>query len=349
MRVLFLTLYPDTVASARYRVGQYVPYLRQQGIDCTVVHAVPPRQHARLTGPNRRVRAGWYHVVETPRRLVQLLSARRYDIAFVQKAILTAYLRGADTLLRRSANHIVYDIDDAVHLRPPHPLRSIWKIFEDGDQISKLFSMADLVLAGNSWLAKVAQDSGARAEILPTVVDTDRFEPAATSNGAYRIGWIGNPSTTECLEPALEALRGAEDADVTLVGADASRLHNLSADLRPWGLESEVEDIQAFSVGIMPLPKTEWTRGKCALKALQYMACGVPCIATPHGAVTDIIKDGENGLLADNTGEWRAAIDRLRDPSERKRLGDAGRETVVQHFSLLHARPRFAQLLESVL
>jgi len=350
MRVLFLTLYPDTAASTRYRVSQFLPYLRANGVECTIDAPLSNEQFTTLTGPGRKGRPLWYHLAETPRRIVQLLGAHKFDIVVVQKAIMSAYLRGMGALLRNRAKRIVYDLDDAVHLTPPHPLRSIWKTLEDPNQSRKLFRMADLVLAGNTWLAEAAQTNGApRAEVLPTVVDTDRFAPAATASETYRIGWIGNPSTTPALEVAREALAGIDQAEVCLVGADADHACLETAEVKPWTLETEVAEIQRFSVGIMPLAKTEWTRGKCALKALQYMACRVPCIATPYGAVRDIIRHEENGLFADTPEEWRAALDSLRDPDLRKKLGAAGRATVEQHFSLDAAAPRMLSLLESVL
>lgn len=349
MRVLFLTLYPDTAASTRYRVSQFLPYLRDQGMDCTVASPMTNEQYARLTGPGRKGRPLWYHLTETPRRIAQLLGARKFEVVVVQKAILSAYLRGMGALLRNRAKRIVFDLDDAVHLVPPHPLRSVWKMIEDPAQGRKLFRMADLVLAGNAWLAEAAEAEGApRAEVLPTVVDTERFIPGTTGPDAYRVGWIGNPSTTPALEAAHEALDGIDGAEVCLIGADADRVRLDTADVRPWTLDTEVAELQRLSVGIMPLMKTEWTRGKCALKALQYMACGIPCVATPYGAVRDIIRHEENGLFADSDEEWRLALYRLQDPELRRKLGAAGRATVEQQFSLKSAAPRMFSLLESV-
>ena len=120
------------------------------------------------------------------------------------------------------------------------------------------------------------------------------------------------------------------------------------AETRPWSWEREVADLQSFSVGLMPLIKDEWTRGKCALKALLYMACGIPCLATPYGAVTHIVQHKVNGWLADSPQEWREAIEELRDPSLRQRLGKAARATVIERFSLEGAAPRLAEILESL-
>jgi glycosyltransferase involved in cell wall biosynthesis len=262
---------------------------------------------------------------------------------------MTAYLRGLDGLLRGRARRLVYDIDDAVHLAPPHPLNGLWSKLEDRAQIMSLMKSADLVLAGNAWLAAAAREVCTKVELFPTVVDTDKYVPAASPPDCYRVGWIGNSSTTVCLEPAAHALVALQNAHICLVGAEADRIPWLrrvdAYEVRRWSLTREVDELQRFSVGLMPQPRTEWMRGKCALKALQYMACGIPCVASPFGAALEIIRDGENGLFADSADAWLDAIDRLRDPALRQRLGEAGRETVVSHYALKQAAPRLVEIL----
>lgn len=348
MRVLFLTLYPDEAASPRYRVTQFLPYLRAHGMTCDVACPLTLAEWRAFTGPGRKVRPFWYHAHETPRRIAQIMQGRRYDVVFVQKALTTAYVRGMTGLLRRFARRVVYDLDDAVHLDPPHPLRPPWSMFEDRAQILRLMAAADIVLAGNAWLAGEAQRAGARVVHFPTVVDTDRFVPAAQPPDQYRIGWIGTPSNLVCLEPALDALRAISDAELCLVGADPARNPFPNAEVRPWALDTEVGEIGRFSVGIMPQPEGAWMRGKCALKALLYMACGIPCIVSNTGAALEFVQDDVNGLIAGHPEEWRAALERLRDPVLRARLGDAGRATVITRYSLTQAAPRLLALLESL-
>lgn len=347
INILFLTLYPDSAASPRYRVLQFLPYLRERGFHCAVQSAVSESAYQKFYGPSRSGRPFWYHADETPRRIVQILRARKYDVVFVQKAILSAYLRGMPDLLRANAKRLVYDIDDAVHLRPPHPLSGMWKSLEDERQIVRLLNDVDLVLAGNAWLASETREHAKRVEFFPTVVDTNYFFPAPSPPSSMVVGWIGSPSTTPHLS-AAECLGDLDHVTLRTVGADAPRQPWKRADTIAWRRETEVAALRSFSVGVMPLVKDEWTRGKCALKALQYMACGVPCVATPYGAVLDIIADNMNGLFADSPEEWLAAIEWLRDESAHKKIADAGRATVEQHFSLKLAAPKLADLLESV-
>ena len=314
-----------------------------------MMSALGPEEYEGLSRLAQEGSAYRYHAAEMRRRAMQLLRSRVFDIVFVQKAIMSVYVKCMATLLHWRARRVVYDIDDAVNIAAPVRLNGIWKRIEDAGQINKVMARASLVIAGNRWLQSVAEAAGGRAELLPTVVDTARFVPADKAPETYRMGWIGGPSTCENLNPIAEVLSSLERAQVRIVGADPGRVAIDGADHRPWSLESEVVELQAFSVGLMPLPKDEWSRGKCALKAIQYMACGVPCVATPYGAVRDVIEHEKNGLFADSPAEWKNALERLRDPGLRARLGEAARETVETRYSLASAAPRMHELLESVL
>ncbi len=348
MRILFLTLYPEPAASPRYRVTQFLPYLRQHGVECTVAEAVSPEVYTRSLDPARRGRAWRYHAHETLRRVSQLLRARRYDVVFVQKTLLSAPLRGLSRLLEARAKTFVYDLDDAVHLAPPHRLPARWSFLEDPEQIKRLFQSAALVLAGNRWLADAAHEAGAaRVEEFPTVVDTDRFRPSPLP-ATYCVGWIGGPSTTPHLEIAAQALNRLQGARLCFVGADPARNPCPSAKLRTWSLGREVVDLQGFSAGIMPLPDTDWVRGKCGLKALQYMACGRPCVASPVGVVSDMIADGHDGYWAASPEEWEEKLGRLCDPKLCGDMGRAARATVEARYALKTAAPRLLELLESI-
>lgn len=346
MRVLFLTLYPEPAASPRYRVTQYIPYLEAQGIECTVLSALTEEEYrASLAGGLSPAR---YHLTEMWRRYRQINTAKQYDVVVLQKAIATAYVKGFDSLLRTKSTRLLIDVDDAVHLTPPVTLSSPWILLEDRQQLQTLFASADGVLAGNPWLAKEVTQTGGEALYLPTVVDTDHYRPASSPDDTFRIGWIGNPSTATALNALAPALDDFQDAELCVIGANPGTVTLQHASYRPWSPEKELHQLHSFSVGLMPLEHSEWSRGKCALKALLYMACGVPCIATPFGAVNDIIEHDVNGLLAQSPEEWRASLEQLRDPAERKRLSTAARETVENDFSLNTWAPRYAEMLKAM-
>ena len=347
MRVLFLTLYPEQAASPRYRVHQFLPALEARGIECTVASAVSLetwQRHQSAEAP----RARQYHLEEIRRRITQLLGARKYDLVVVQKGLASVSFRLLPTLLKRYARRFVIDFDDAVHKAPPAQLQGFARSLENRRQLFQLSALADCTIAGNKWLASEVKVYAKRVEVVPTVVDTQRFVPAASPPERFTLGWIGSPSTTPYAQIAADCFREAEDLGVILCGADPKRVHWPEAKLTPWRIDTEVETLQRFSVGIMPTPKEQWVRGKCGLKALQYGACGIPTIATPYGVAHDIIRDGETGLLADTKNDWRAAVDKLRDDDLRARLGATARDFVVNEYSLEAWAPRLADLLESV-
>jgi glycosyltransferase involved in cell wall biosynthesis len=348
MRVLFLTLYPESAASPRYRVHQFLPHLRERGVTCEVACPFTEAEYVRLRAKAAAGRARSYHLHEARVRALQILRAGRYDVVFMQKAVMSAYVRGFATQLRQRARRLVYDIDDAVHLRSPHKLPRRWEWLEEPDQVNRLFLDADLVLAGNRWLADAALACGGRAEFFPTVVDTERFAPAANANEKFVIGWMGGPSTSANLATLAEVLGAIPDCEVRLIGADPVRAAIDGAWHRPWRYETEVAELQQFSIGIMPLGRTDWDRGKCGLKVLQYMACGVPCIATRCDVTMDMIEHERTGFLVDSPDEWRAAIENLRDPELRARIARAGREAVEGRFSLKVAAPKLVAHLEAV-
>lgn len=345
MRVLFLTLYPPTAASTRYRVAQFLPLLREWGIECTMASAISEDfDRAWRANPGRPWR---YHLHEGRRRLAQVLHAGRFDVVVVQKALTTVYFSGLDRILRSRSRRVVLDIDDAMHLGPPLKPSGMARALTDAGQVMRLMREADMVWAGNLWLAEETERIGGKAEYFPTVVDTALFHPAEDVAETFTIGWMGGPSTTPAVAALEPVLR--DFPKVELVGADASRLGALSDRAIPWRFEDEVQRFQGFSIGLMPLPRDEWTRGKCGLKALQYMACGVPPVVTPYGAALEIVEDGVNGLHADTPEEWRAAIMRLRDdPAERERLGATARRTVEERYALSEWAPRMADALERI-
>lgn len=347
VKVLFLTLYPEVAASPRYRVHQFLPYLRAHDVECTVLAPTSEAIWRRHTGPDRQGRAFWYHLYETPARLHQLIQARSYDVVFLQKAVTSAYVRGFDPIVSRCSKRLLLDLDDAVHLAPPHPLRFPWSLVEDRLQIERLMGRADHVLAGNPWLVSEVTRAGGRATCFPTVVDTDRFVPATAPPKAFRVGWMGAPSTCPSLNSIAPALDDLADGELIVAGADPKQVHLQKARYAAWNYDTEVSLLQSLSVGLMPLSRDEWTRGKCALKALLYMAVGIPCIATPYGAITDMIVHGENGWLADSSDAWRDGLAELRDPARRKQMGEAARATVEAKYSLKVAAPQLLRLLEN--
>jgi glycosyltransferase involved in cell wall biosynthesis len=211
--------------------------------------------------------------------------------------------------------------------------------------------MSDLVVAGNAYLADFARQHNPRVEVVPSSVDTDRFVPPAVRPGVARpvLGWTGSSTSQTYLEAFAPVL-----ADVVRRTGVELRVHSdRPPDLpgipfvwRPWSPATEAAEVAAFDIGIMPMPDDPWARGKCAMKALIYMACGVPAVCSDVGTNREVIHHGANGLLARTADDWVAAISALAaDPSLRASLGAAGRRTVEEGYSTAICGERFARLV----
>jgi hypothetical protein len=347
-----VTRYDASGASSRLRHMQYADALRAAGIDAVIEpffgEGYLPRLYSNQS-TFTSVLAGY------GRRIRQLWRPREIDVLWLEKEALPWLPWALESMLLSKQVPLVVDIDDAVfHNYDLHRSGIVRHLF--GRKLDKLMARAALVTAGNRYLGDRALAAGAaRVEIVPTVVDLSVYvqRPAFEAGKAATIGWIGTPSTwQEYVQPMMPLLaQAAQDAGARILAVGAGHAapdHHL-LDVRPWTEVSEVTNIHDMSIGIMPLDDTPWARGKCGYKLIQYMACGIPVIASPVGVNADIVEHGVNGFLATTEAEWREAIATLlHDPDLRQRMGSAGRKKAEEHYSLQVWGPRVANMLLDV-
>jgi glycosyltransferase involved in cell wall biosynthesis len=242
------------------------------------------------------------------------------------------------------------DYDDAIFHRydlSPNPLVRLLL----HKKIDKVMRHAKAVVVANQYLKQRALAAGASViHTVPSVVDLERYTPASGSGDTPAvIGWIGSPISAGSLEsvaPVLNQVKTATGARIRIVGAGPRLSEVIDADFQDWSEESEVDEIRSFTVGIMPLVDTPITRGKSGYKLIQYMACGVPVVASPIGENNTIIEHCVDGLLATSDEEWHAAlVDLLQRPGLRERLGSAGRAKVERSYSVQATAPLMASIL----
>lgn len=349
-RLLFLTKYARNGASSRYRSYQYLPYLENTGCDCTVS---PLFDEGYL---EHKYRAGGWRIGHLLRaffgRVATLLRARKFDLVVIEYEVLPYFPAFFERMLNMLGIPYVVDYDDALfHQYDNH--KNILVRWILGGKITRVMHRASLVVAGNRYLAEYARRSGAdQVAVVPTVVDLERYQAGkepVEQGGIFTIGWIGSPSTARYLEmiaPALAAVCADGNARVRLIGSGPVDLPGVPVDLVPWSEATEVEEIRRFDVGMMPLPDSPWERGKCGFKLIQYMACGLPVVASPVGVNSEIVEEGGNGFLAADHDAWIRALTSLRDDALlRQCLGAAGRDKVERQYSLRVTGPRLAKLL----
>jgi glycosyltransferase involved in cell wall biosynthesis len=236
----------------------------------------------------------------------------------------------------------------------PAPIRKGWRhLVARPESTRALVDASTRVIAGNEYLAAWARETHDRVEVIPTVVDTDVFRPRTTVDpeAIPLVGWIGAPSATQYLEPLLPILDDLGRSfrfRLLVVGAKGPiRLQNVEVLSPPWSAATEPELFRSLDIGVYPLADDRWALCKCGFKAIEYMASGVPSVASPVGVVTDIVRPEVDGLWAKSPSEWRDGLaSLLGSPDLRHTMARAARERAVTTWSLTAVAPRFIQALE---
>jgi glycosyltransferase involved in cell wall biosynthesis len=364
-RCLFITAGGPDLASSRCRVLQYLPLLKGSG---GAAHAWLPCDgvgwHRRLQQiaqstrsrcvvarfPSRCEAAFCRTALEAATRLTlrrALTRAREFDLIVLQKVV--PPLAWQQRLRDEIPRPILFDFDDAIHLTAEHR-----RVNGRRERLESLLRSCSLVVTASELNRQYARAFNRRVTLLPTPVDARRYHPGlrtVASPAAPTVGWIGSPATSRHLAWSWPALRRTAERHPEVrfhfVGARPRPDAGLPATFSPWEYATELRHLAGFTIGIMPLPPTDFARGKAGYKLLQYMALGLPAVASPHGVNAEIVAHGEDGLLAESPEEWEAALEQLlADPALRARLGAAARTKVAAHYSVEALFPRWRCALE---
>jgi glycosyltransferase involved in cell wall biosynthesis len=344
LQILGETAYPLSVASARVRVGNFAPFLRQHGIGLDFRPALSSDSYRLLASRSHPFRKGLILAVSTARAMAP---RPPHDLLLIHRLRLINPLPGVDPPRRVD----VYDVDDALFVGSAAAVNARYQwAKQEGRRSVASMRRARLVIVGNAFLADHASRYARHVEIVPSCVDPAR-QPVRSHEPVevVTIGWIGSHTTAEYLRPLLPVIARLNErqtrARLVVVGGDAG----VRADWlehRPWTLASEPDQLAAFDVGVMPLPDTEWARGKCGYKLLQYFAAGVPAVASPVGMNAELLGD-DRGLVASSDDEWRAALEQLiGDVDERRQRGAASRSFVEREYSYGRWTPEIAAMLQ---
>ena len=358
VRLLIFSPIPEEGASARFRVYQYLPALEQDGFEVTVSSFCTPELFRILYDRGhvaRKLALGLRQVLQQCRALTR---ASRYDLVLVHREVLPIGPPVIERILARSRHvPLVYDFDDAIYLSNVSDANRLMARLKVPRKVPAVIRESSLVIAGNNYLAAYARRYNSAVTVVPTCVDTKVFRPrpeTARSSEPPVVGWIGSPTTRRYLlelGPTLARVAASDRFRLLVSGAGAAvTLDRVPVSNVPWSLRDEAPLFSGCDIGIYPLPDSEWTRGKCGFKAIQFMACGVPVVASAVGVNREIVEDGVNGFLASTPTEWEDKLGRLlSDPALRSRLGRAGRETVEARYSLATHAPTLTKTLRGTL
>ena len=355
MKVLVFTKYPRMGASSRLRTLQYLPILEQRGFEFTVSSLFDETYLENLYNNGSRSRLALLKYYS--KRLLKLFSVGRYDLIWIEKELFPYLPAFSEQALALIGKKYIVDYDDAIFHNYDLSNNPILRKFL-AKKIDKVMANASCVIAGNTYLAERAQAAGAKyIEWVPTVVDQSRYLPLTKTKGVQKvIGWIGSPSTQKYIldiKEALHAVCERHSARLLLVGATQdiiNQLPDIQVEVAPWSEDSEGQLIQQMDIGIMPLPDGPWEKGKCGYKLIQYMACGVPVVASPVGVNSDIIDGSKCGYLADDLEQWTNSLSILLSSAEQREIfGNAGRKAVEETYSLQVQTPILARIFNSII
>lgn len=344
VKVLFLVPYPVGEApSQRFRFEQYFSLLRENGIEYQV-QSFLPASHWRIFHQRGNLHMKIVVLFQGfLRRIKSLFTARQFDFVFIHREATPIGPPLIEFVLARILRkRIIYDFDDAIWLTDRAGENALQRVIKWRSKVKHICRWSYRVSCGNAYLSEYATRLNPRVICNPTTIDTKALHvPADTpkSNDSIVIGWTGSHSTLKYLhliEGVLARLAAqCSNIRIRVIADQNPELAIPGFEFCRWNKESEIADLMAIDIGIMPLPDDDWSRGKCGFKQLQYMALEIPGVASAVGANLSIIDHGVNGFLASSDAEWYEYLGTLiRDSDLRRKIGKAGREKVHQAFSV---------------
>ncbi|MGI1679675.1 MAG: glycosyltransferase family 4 protein [Cellvibrionaceae bacterium] len=332
-KLLYISKRADA-ASTRYRIFQFFPALESKGWKCEYISANNQSLWERLTFA---------------------FSCRRYSIVIIQRKLFDPLTLKLISLFN---SNIVFDYDDAIFLNDNGSSSS-----RRSKRFSKTTHLAKLSLAGNAYLASYSRSK--KVDILPTSIPYERYSRKIqcrenyvkqnfnSLNDRLVLVWIGSHSTQKYLESHRDIIEGIgekfENLTLKIIGDFSITFKHINTQCIAWSAETEINELMTADIGIAPMDEDPWTKGKCALKIIQYMACGLPVISSDTGANAEIVVHNETGFLANDLTEWIGSIEKLQDAKLRLKLGENALERVKEKYTVDIQAERMDDLFLSLL
>lgn len=355
IKICALMLDPyDVSPGQRFRIEQWEPFLKKENITIDYFSFTDDKLRDVIYKEGHLAAKIKELLKANLRRLKHTLKAKNYDAVFLYRAASMVGPAWMEKLLRWRDVPIIFDFDDAIFFTDTSKANKRFAWAKFSGKTADICRLSTSVTVGNSYLADYAKKYNKQVFVVPTSIDTDKYQPAAkkrSDRARVVVGWTGSSTSQyhlEEFEPVLAELLKERDVEIRVVSNREPTFTTVPFVWRAWSAETEVEEIAQIDIGIMPTPDDEWSRGKCALKALQYMSLGIPAICTDMGANRDVVKNGVNGFLAKSSEEWLTAFKALiDDPLLRRKLGDEARRTVVENYSMESCAALFSEAVKA--
>lgn len=344
--------------SQRYRFEQWAPHLkRTHGIALEFAPFESQALADLLYEPGHVAAKALWTLRDFARRSAVLARAREFDAIVIHREAALIGPAFYERLLAWTDKPIIYDFDDAIWSHAQERVNGPFSRLHFFSKTSSICRLASAVTTGNDLLASYARERNGSVFVIPSTIDLTEYPPMPESadDSKFTICWTGSNSTLvhfDTARPALEKLASRMPLAVKIICNRPPERPIAGAEMRfvPWSAAREAHDVGECHVGIMPLPDNEVTRGKCAMKALQFMATGRPVVISPVGVNAQIVRSGHNGFLADTDDSWVAALERLAsDPALRAKLGRNARKTVERGYTAEQSAAKFASVIDRLL
>ena len=354
-KVLILCLHrPDRSPSQRFRFEQYLPFLSEKGYEFDFSFLLNEKEDKDFYQPGKYFQKARIVLKSILKRWREVNGGSKYDLVFVQRE---AFMLGSAWFEKKIARRrpVIFDFDDSIWMHEVSQANRRLAFLKNAAKTSEIIQSSTLVFAGNEFLANYALQFNKNVTIIPTTIDTAVYSPAGKlEKDRICIGWSGSFSTIKHFKLAIPALikvkeRFGDKVYFKIIGDANYYCEELKTQGQGWSMATEIEDLSEIDIGLMPLPDDDWSKGKCGLKGLQYMALEIPTLMSPVGVNNSIIQHGVNGYLVNSEQEWVDAIsDLVEDPLKRKSVGKMARQTVEQQYSVTAWKKEYLKNFENI-
>ena len=357
-KVLFIASHrPNRSPSQRFRFEQYFNFLNENGIESELSFIINEEDDNYLYRRGLFLRKLNILIRSILIRKSNLKNLKNFDVIFIQREALMIGSAYFEKKIKKFGIPIIYDFDDSIWILDTSEGNKKLEWLKKPDKTKEIISLSDLIIAGNKYLSEYALQFNKNVIIIPTTVDTVKFYPNHLMRNMDKIviGWSGSITTIKhfnFLLPVLKKLmeKYGEKIIFRVIGDESYINNELGIRGEKWNSETEVEVLNSFDIGIMPLPNDKWAKGKCGLKGLTYMALEIPTIMSPVGVNAEIINNGVNGFLANDEHDWFNLICTLiENKALREKIGKEARKTVEDKYSVNANKEKYLNAIRGIL
>lgn len=353
-RILVICPHPQNVSPGqRLKYEQYFSYFEKNGYEITVSSFMTMPFWNIVYKKGHHIQKVLWTIFGYFKRYFDFIRIRKFDAVYIFLWVTPFGTKFSEWLTTILARKIIYDIDDLVFLKPASRANPLIRIFKSSEKNYFLMKKADHVITCTPYLDEFARKYNDNTTDISSTVDTSKWGPSDQGAEQITLGWTGSFSTSQylkLLKDILIRLKEKYDINILVIGDPEFQIDGLDVEIVKWTLESEVDQLKRIDIGLYPLPMEDWVLGKSGLKAIQYMALGIPTVATKIGANHRVIEDGVSGFLVEELNEWEEKVSQLIENEElRKQVGQAARERAIELYSVEANKDTYLNIIKKVL